>query len=83
MNKVVGEIVVDPITMLNNKEKEFGICSRCGTPLVPVWFTEKEQIVKDGIMYYTGRKRRACSHLTCPECLKNEVVDDSFDGGWY
>jgi len=62
--------------------KDFGICDLCDVDLVPIWFTEEETKVTDGIMYRTGRKRRAVSHLTCPCCLRNFCVDDSFDGAW-
>lgn len=61
---------------------DYGECRRCGGKLVPVWFTEEEQVVIDGILCRTGRKRRACSHLTCTDCLANESVDDTFDGPW-
>ena len=64
-------------------QSRYGSCSRCDTPLVPIWFTEEETKVVDGRMYYTGRKRRACSHLECPRCLKKACVDDTFDGNWY
>ena len=62
--------------------ERFGKCGKCGTQLFPVWFEEKEHKTQDGIMWYTGRKRRACSHLECPTCFKNYIVDDSFDGPW-
>lgn len=60
----------------------YGKCEQCGIELEPVWFTEEETKVSNGIMIHTGRKRRACSHLVCPQCLKNYAVDDSFDGNW-
>lgn len=60
----------------------YGNCSKCSVPLEPVWFTEEEYEVVNGIMYKTGRKRRAVSHLECPCCLNREIVDDSFDGPW-
>lgn len=31
----------------------------------------------------TGRKRQAVSHLICEDCLKQQIVDNSFDGEWY
>ncbi len=61
---------------------KYGLCRHCDTPLSPVWFTEEETIVIQGVLCKTGRKRLACSHLTCMYCLRNEVVDDSFDGKW-
>lgn len=62
---------------------KFGECSSCSTPLEAVWFTEYEYKTADGIMYKTGRKRRAVDYLVCPECDKHTCVDDSFDGNWY
>lgn len=64
-------------------EYDFGSCSYCGGELKPVWFIDEETVVEHGIMYKTGRKRRAISHLVCENCLKREVIDDSFDGDWY
>ena len=64
-------------------QSKYGSCSRCDTPLVPIWFTEEETEITNGSMYNTGRKRKACSHLTCISCFKNECVDDTFDGNWY
>ena len=57
---------------------DYGEC-KCGRSLLPVWFTEEETEVVGGIMTKTGRKRKSCSHLECPRCLKRFVVDDSFD----
>lgn len=54
-------------------------CPKCGEKMLPVWFTEKEYS-KSG--FPTGRKRKACSHLECPNCFQKEVVDDSLDGPW-
>ena len=48
-----------------------------------VKITEEETKVANGIMYKTGRVRRACSHLVCEDCLKNFCVDDTFDGPWH
>lgn len=62
--------------------RDFGRCSKCGRRLAPVWFIEEERVVIHGTLCATGRKRRACSHLVCEDCLCNEVVDDSFDGPW-
>lgn len=61
--------------------RDFGLCD-CGGTLHPVYFTEEETVVSHGIMYKTGRKRRAVSHLVCEDCLRNYCVDDSFDGPW-
>lgn len=55
------------------------VCS-CGGRLVKIMFEEQERN-KHNIP--TGRYRRACSHLTCEDCLKNVCVDDTFDGPWY
>ena len=60
---------------------DFGECV-CGGRLTPVWFTEEEIETVCGIMLHTGRKRRAVSHLTCEDCLRNYPVDDTFDGAW-
>ncbi len=49
---------------------DFGVCD-CGGSLIPVWFTEEETKVANGIMYKTGRVR------------KNFCVDDTFDGPWH
>lgn len=62
---------------------KYGVCSRCKDNLIPIWFIEEEYRTEDGIMYKTGRKRRAVDYLECPTCLKKEFVDDSFDGAWY
>lgn len=65
-------------------ETDFGVCPRCGAGwLEPVYFIEEElKLTSDGHLYSTGRKRRAVSHLVCTYCLKNQCVDDSFDGPW-
>ena len=62
---------------------KYGYCSKCGADLEPVWFTEKEMKPAQGGMVFTGRTRRAVAYLECPDCLKKEVVDDSFDGPWH
>lgn len=62
---------------------DYGQCEQCGADLKPIWFTEEEYQIIGGISIKTGRKRRACSHLVCPDCLKNYCVDDSFDGPYY
>jgi hypothetical protein len=62
--------------------RDFGNCE-CGGKLMPIYFVDEEYTVIKGIMTYTGRKKMAVSHLTCEHCLKNECVDDSFDGEWY
>lgn len=62
---------------------KYGICNKCGSQLFPVWFIEKETKIVKGSLIYTGKKRKACSHLECPTCLKKECIDDTFDGEWY
>lgn len=64
---------------MNNENWKYGYCE-CGAKLTPAWFTQYEYD-KHGIK--TGRKRIACSHLTCPCCFKNYAVDDSFDESWH
>lgn len=64
------------------RDIDYGQCPECHCDLVPIWFKEKETKIKDGHLYYTGRVRRAVSHLICPECLTPECVDDSFDWPW-
>lgn len=60
-------------------DKVYGECE-CGAGFIPVWFIDEEyRYENSGIMYKTGRKRRACSHLECPNCFKRQCVDDSFD----
>lgn len=61
---------------------KYGTCERCGTDLIPIWFTEEERKVVNGIMSKTGRTRQAVDVLSCPHCLKEYCVDDSFDGNW-
>lgn len=66
------------------KDIDFGECPYCGGKLIPIWFTEEEIVVdKYGHLVKTGRKRRAISHLTCECCLRNQPIDDSFDGSWH
>lgn len=60
----------------------YGNCD-CGASLRPVMFEEAESKVTQGRLHYTGRYRKAVSSLSCPRCLKNYPVDDSFDGNWY
>lgn len=61
----------------------FPVCDRCRVTMKPYYFTEEEYKYYQGRMYKTGRKKRAVSHFVCPLCLKNEAVDDTFDGRWY
>lgn len=63
-------------------KSKYGNCSECGSSLIPVWFIEEEYIIRDGIMYETGRTRKAVDYLFCPNCLNEECVDESFDGPW-
>lgn len=62
---------------------DFGQCSYCGANLEPVYFIEEETKIECGVLYKTGRKRRAVNYLVCPICLHKECVDDTFDGAWY
>ncbi len=64
-------------------EKVYGTCCNCGSVLEPIFFIEEEYKVEYGAMIKTGRKKKACSHLECPNCGKKECVDDTFDGPWY
>ena len=64
-----------------NSKYPYGKCT-CGSMLFPVWFREKEHKVVNGSMIFTGRTRRAVSHLACTCCLKEYPIDDSFDGPW-
>ena len=57
----------------------FTHCPECGGLLSAVWFEEEE--IKRG--EYTGRVRRAVSHLVCTKCFRNIVMDDTFDGKWH
>ena len=57
----------------------YGQCE-CGCGLEPVWFLEEEYDAKTYAK--TGRKRKAVDVLTCPRCLKDYCVDDTFDGPW-
>lgn len=50
--------------------------------MIPIWFTEEEEKVVCGCRYKTGRKRRAVSHLECPNCFTKKCVDESFDEPW-
>lgn len=61
---------------------KYGYCDKCGGLYKPIWFTEKETKVIKGALVYTGRTRKACSHLECIECGNKEAIDDSFDGEW-
>lgn len=60
----------------------FGICGTCGCELEPSYFVEEEEIIQHGVRFKTGRVRRAVDCLVCPNCLRTECVDDSFDGPW-
>jgi ribosomal protein L40E len=62
---------------------KYGICAECGADLEPVWFEEEEIETMHGIMYKTGRKRRAVDYLICPICFARECVDNSFDEPWH
>lgn len=60
------------------RNMDFGNCT-CGGLLVAVYYEEKERIIRSGIPIKTGRTRKAVSHLSCLNCMKNVVVDNSFD----
>ena len=65
------------------KKLNFGKCPYCNGELRPIWFIEEETVVRSGHLMKTGRKRQAVSHLICEDCLKQQIVDNSFDGEWY
>lgn len=65
------------------KTNVYGLCPECDIELEPVWFIEEEYKTECGIMYKTGRKRRAVDYLICPCCLQKQCVDDSYDGVWH
>lgn len=69
------------ITFIPNRaaSAHYGTCEKCGEPLSPVWFTEKE---RDRHGIWTGRTRHAVDYLLCESCGERECVDDSFDGPW-
>lgn len=62
---------------------KYGECPKCGAFLEAVWFIEDEYKTLQGMLFKTGRKRRAVDFLVCPYCDHKECVDDSFDGPWY
>ena len=66
---------------------KFGTCKECGSDLVPVFFTEEEEVLEGppGARYFckTGRVRRAVDYLLCELCGHKECVDDTFDGPWH
>ena len=68
---------------MSTNKVDYGYCDDCRVPLEPVFFIEEETKIEHGVMFKTGRKRRAVSHLTCLSCLKNFCVDDSFDSIWF
>lgn len=67
---------------MSNSNK-FGECRHCGESLVPITFIQNETRIVNGTLIRTGRERIAVDYLTCKNCLRNECVDDSFDGVWY
>ena len=67
---------------MEDLSKIYGKCEKCGEVYQPIFFTEEETKVVNGAMIFTGRKRKACSHLECPCCGNKECVDDTFDGPW-
>ena len=56
---------------------KYGLC-KCGSPLTPVRFIEKEYV--HGV--FTGRTRISVSHLLCEDYGRSYTVDDSFDSEW-
>ncbi len=58
-------------------------CSNCGHKTSKIWYTEEETQTHGGIMFKTGRKRQAVSHLECQFCGNTDCVDDSFDLPWH
>lgn len=67
---------------MESRKNDYGKCLRCQAPLEPVWFIEEERRFTTGYPVNTGRYRKACSHLECPQCFKKEIVDDSYDKEW-
>lgn len=65
------------------RESIYGNCDRCNSQLEPIWFTEYEYETYGGTRVKTGRKRKSVSHLICPNCMKNYIVGDSYDGSWH
>ena len=61
---------------------KYGKCEHWHDDLEPVWFEEEEKDLYGIALITTGRKRLAVSHLVCPSCLRNYIVDDSFDEPW-
>lgn len=48
-----------------------------------MWFKEEERCIRGTALIKTARTRLAVSHLVCPSCLRNYIVDDSFDEPWH
>lgn len=48
-----------------------------------MWFEEEEKDLYGTTLITTERKRWAVSHLVCPSCLRDYIVDDSFDEPWH
>ena len=65
---------------MDKTEGKYGYCSFCGSALKPVWFKLYET---DRYGCRTGRWKMAVDALVCGGCLKEETVDDSFDGDWH
>jgi hypothetical protein len=62
---------------------KYGFCKYCYTQLEPVWFEDMEEVYENGHQCQTGRWRKAVDYLICPNCLKKECVDDTFDGAYH
>lgn len=66
--------------MRNPDKGDHGVCPVCGYALQPEMFTEEETRVDPytHALHKTGRVRRACNYLFCPNCGKKEAVDDDY-----
>lgn len=62
------------------RNRNYGNCDYCGTPLEAELFWEEERNEQG---HLTGRIRRAVGMLYCPHCMKKYCIDDTFDGSWF
>lgn len=66
---------------------KFGNCPHCDTPLEAEWFKEYEWktswVGGYCTQYKTGRWRYNINYLVCPNCLKKQVMDDTYAGEWH
>lgn len=67
---------------MSKDKSEWGYCPKCGKPLHPVWFFEKEWNYSQGFAKETGRVRKNINYLLCDFCGHYDSVDDSFAGPW-